>query len=168
MIHLFCNEEKVLENYNIVYTSKAIFKAEYKIEWFEDETVLKMIKGIDNVKYIGDGLFKSDIFGKLLPENLSGGVKGLILMLKYKQKDGKKSYIYSSAIFGDNCLKYILEIQSKIDASIIITSDLFDSNLRNASFDFYDEERHKPIKSYSEYLDFVFNQNEINKTTNLF
>ena len=89
------------------------FNFDYEDDWFEDPMVKKMVLDIDKTEVISPHLMQSPIFGAISPEDLSGGVKALIMMLKTDYE------IWATAC-GDNCAKWIIEIAKKKDLTIYL------------------------------------------------
>ena len=89
------------------------FDDEYEDEWFEDSYVKKLIKAIDNTEVKDDGTLYNSILGGIVKQQLSTGVKGLILLYKTDCKiNGER--------LGDNCWKYVFEIAQNKDIYIVL------------------------------------------------
>lgn len=88
------------------------------------------------------------------PEKLSGGCKSLILMTKYDEP-----IIFSSAIFGNNCLNHIFELAKRKDISIYLCSYLFlgENDDRDMFIDAQNMHLDKHLKTYRNYFDYVLN-----------
>lgn len=87
-----------------------LFNFVYDDKWFEDTLVQEMIKNIDKSEYLEGNLFKNPIFDYVRAEELSTGVKTLILGLKY---DTDKYYQLSN--LGDNCYKELAKFQNEVN-----------------------------------------------------
>jgi hypothetical protein len=106
-------------------TKKAIinpdttFKYGREDEWFADDLVKQMIKDIDGCDVLSPRCIDSPIFGQIPPDDLSGGVKALILMLK-------SDYEMDLIACGENCAKWVVEISKIKDITVSMSSyDLF-------------------------------------------
>lgn len=86
----------------------------YEDEWIEDEFVKKMIQDVDNSSVVSAHVIESPVLGAITPQDLSGGVKVLILMLK------DDSFIYNLSNCGNNCAKWVLEIAEKKDLTVYL------------------------------------------------
>lgn len=63
-----------------------------------------MITDVDKSVVIGPYLIESPVLGAILPKELSGEVKTLILIHKDKSK------IFNASTCGDNCAKSLLKV----------------------------------------------------------
>ena len=88
-----------------LHSATKYFDAVYEPEWFDDQLV----------KVVSRNVIESPVLGQIPPQWLSGGVKGLILILKYPKK-----LEYSSCIFGGNCAKWICKLGDIIDYTLIM------------------------------------------------
>lgn len=91
------------------------FELLFKREWFDDSSVLEIIREIDNCQYIGAGcrdIKHPDIEFSVF--ELSTGSKGLILLLKLEYDTIR---IWGTA-FGDNCCKWLLKIAETRDITL--------------------------------------------------
>ena len=82
-------------------------------DWFNDEFVKEIIKGIDNTIAVKDEYLESPIFGGMSPEGLSTGCKAVILMYMQDRP------VYATKC-GDNCSPYILKVAEKKDITICL------------------------------------------------
>jgi hypothetical protein len=91
-------------------------------EWYKDELVKKMIKGVDDCDVISPTCIISPVLGPIAPEYLSGGVKALILMLKTDVE-------VDLMACGSNCAEWVIEISKVKDIKVSMSSyDLFTSD----------------------------------------
>lgn len=91
-------------------------------KWFSDPIVQQMIMDIDKTKvilYNNAVLFASSILGGIQATDLSGGVKGLILMYKLEKLS---SYFFKSSSFGHNCFPWIFQIAKNQDIYMYVNS----------------------------------------------
>lgn len=59
-----------------------LFKLESIKDWFNDPLVEEIVLDIDKLEHIRDSIFYSPEIGAITADQLSRGVKGLILILK--------------------------------------------------------------------------------------
>lgn len=85
-------------------------------EWFNDPLVEQIVLDIDKTRHIKDYIFDSPVLGAIPPQMLSGGFKGLVLILK--DLDGCRTF--SSKIFGDNCAEWLRRLSFKVDFTILL------------------------------------------------
>lgn len=89
---------------NAVYNTSVYFKHSYEDSWILDPFVKEMIEDIDRSKVIDSNSIASPVLGNISPNQLSGGVKALILMKNYPGK------IFNASNCGDNCAKWLLKL----------------------------------------------------------
>lgn len=97
---------------NSIHNTNVYFKNTYEPEWFESDLAKKIVKDIDNSDVLSGECINSPVLGQIPPERLSGGVKTLLLMLNEPDK------IFNTSTCGDNCAKWILEIEKQKDLTI--------------------------------------------------
>lgn len=132
---------------NLLRSCDAVFDVLYENEWLEDERVVNIINTVDKSEVVTNSILKSEFLGIFPPEKLSGGCKGLILMLK-----SDEPFVYSSAIFGDNCLKYIFQISQIKDIEMYLCSYLFMENYENMQVNIQDVNTGECFSNYDEYF----------------
>lgn len=98
-----------------LHSATKYFDDVYEPEWFDDQLVKEMVLDIDKSVVVSRNVIESPVLGQIPPQWLSGGVKGLILILKYPKK-----LEYSSCIFGGNCAKWICKLGDIIDYTLIM------------------------------------------------
>ncbi len=86
----------------------------YEDEWIEDEFVKEMILDVDHSVVVSAHIIESPVLGAIIPKELSGGVKVLILMLK------DDSFIYNLSNCGNNCAKWVLKIAEQKDLEVYL------------------------------------------------
>jgi hypothetical protein len=91
------------------------FKNTYDFDWFEDDIVKQMVKEIDDSELVGNCLV-SPYLGNTSPENMSGGVKALILLLK-----DDSEFRINLTFLGRNCQKWLSYITSIKDIEVSMT-----------------------------------------------
>lgn len=90
-----------------IYDTSTYFKHAYKDKWITDNFTVEIIKDIDKSEVVGSNLIQSPVLGPISPQQLSGGVKTLILI--YKESDT----IFNASKCGDNCAKWLLKMSEK-------------------------------------------------------
>jgi hypothetical protein len=98
---------------DIIVNVRGYFDLQKKKDWFNRESVKKIIKDIDKSDAIKDEYIESPVLGAIPPQMLSDGCKAVILMEVLDNP-----HIYGSRC-GDNCVPNILEIASRKD--IVLT-----------------------------------------------
>lgn len=99
------------------------FNEVYEKEWFSDPLVKDMVKDIDQSNVVADGVIDSPFLGLIPPTELSGGLKGLLLM---KFEESVKDRYFYGGQFGDNTLGYMLRIadESPYDIKLAVNHSL--------------------------------------------
>lgn len=105
---------------NFLFTSSNYFDAVMDRSWFDDPTVEQMIFDIDKTKHIRGSVFESPMLGDISARELSGGVKGLILI--YKLPQGARTF--ASGAFGDNCVEWLRRLSFMVDYDLCFTYPL--------------------------------------------
>ena len=95
-----------------IYNTSTYFSNVFQKEWLDDEYVRKMIKNVDKSEVIDDYLIKSKALGMISPNQLSGGVKTLILTYF------KPDMIFNATTCGDNCARWFIDMSKKADRTI--------------------------------------------------
>ena len=131
---------------NSIYHPPTYFDNQYEDEWITDPLSVRMIKDIDKSDVIGPHLIESPVLGPISVNEISGGVKTLILMAF--DEGGK---IFNASACGDNCAKWIVEIGRSKDLTINLhhvmdfsATDTFYAVMENTG---------RIIHSYEEYLE---------------
>ena len=107
MLNIFYGDMK-----EAIYNTASYFKYDYEDDWIVDPFVKGMIKDVDKSTVLACGVIDSPILGKILPVELSGGVKTLILVKFEKDK------IFNASTCGDNCAKWLLKIAETEDRTV--------------------------------------------------
>lgn len=97
---------------NAIYNTSVFFKHSYQDEWITDSFARNIIKDIDHSEVLEDNTILSPVLGKIVPIQLSSGVKTLLLMKHYPGK------IFNAHNCGDNCAKWILKLAEEKDFTI--------------------------------------------------
>lgn len=101
---------------DLLYTSKSRFNAFHEKGWLNDPVCEQMVRDIDKTEHINDYVYDSPCLGRIGPERLSGGVKGLMLI--YKDLEGCRNYALN--IWGDNCAEWLLHLSRIRDFTLVI------------------------------------------------
>lgn len=95
-----------------IYNTSVYFNNTFQKTWLDDPYVRKLIKNVDKSEVIGDYLIKSKALGMISPNQLSGGVKTLILAYF------KPDIIFNASTCGDNCARWFLDMSKNEDRII--------------------------------------------------
>lgn len=90
-----------------IYNTAVYFKNTYDEKWMLKDLTKEMILDVDQSQVLGSHAIQSPVLGIISPENLSGGVKTLILVAN------KKKMVFNASTCGDNCAKWLLKIAEK-------------------------------------------------------
>lgn len=94
-----------------VYNIDVYFDNIYEKEWFDDEFVQSMLLDVDHSKCTGCACIVNQIFGQITPEEISGGVKALIVLYK-------TDTVVDLVNCGENCQSWISKIASMKDIEV--------------------------------------------------
>lgn len=97
-----------------IFPTSVYFNNVYENEWFNDEDVKQIVRDIDKSELNGLCVL-SPFLGSIPVEKLSGGAKGLILMLK------EDNFISDLISYGNNCEDWIIRISNKKDITVCMT-----------------------------------------------
>ena len=101
------------------------FNNVYEDEWFGDDEVKQIVKDIDNSEVVTANHILSPYLGPIGAKKISGGAKGLIMLLKYRPSVDDDIFYPDLAIFGENCMGWLGKISKKVDFDAsIYTNDL--------------------------------------------
>ncbi len=98
----------------IRYTD-SYFNNNYQDEWFEDESVKRIIKDIDQSDVLNAQIVISPVLGAIPVTQISGGAKAVILMLK------RSDLLIHGNSCGDNCAEWISQIGKMQDIYVHLT-----------------------------------------------
>lgn len=90
-----------------IFDTATYFRNVYKPSWITSSLSVEMIQDVDKSKVISGSVIDSPYLGMITPEQLSGGVKTLILI------DKDRNHIFNASTCGDNCAKWILKMAEK-------------------------------------------------------
>lgn len=109
-------------NFDGLYLGSATrhFDIVFQTEWFLDSEVQQMVKDVDKTEWVAGRYFESPILGPISPYELSGGVKGLILVSQYVPEN-RRPVAYSSGIWGDNCVEWLCKLSFTHDFYLVFT-----------------------------------------------
>lgn len=126
-----------------------LFNNCFKEEWLNSEIVKKMVKDIDKSDVLSPYCIDSPFLGQIPPERLSGGVKGLMLMMF------RDNFYTDLIIFGENCCKWLAEISKLKDIRCSMSgSCLFFNGVK--SIDGYCENDGRHFTNNDEWTDILF------------
>lgn len=127
-----------------IYNTEMYYSHQYDKNWVMDPFAQKIIADIDDSTVIAPDLIKNDIFGLFDSNNLSAGVKTLLLIYN------KPNLICNISNCGDNCAKYLLEIAKERDIKVCL-HHLMDFG-KDFSVKIINDNRRKVISDPMEYL----------------
>ncbi len=90
-----------------IYDTATYFRNVYKPSWITSSLSMEMIQDVDQSTVVSGNVIDSPYLGMITPEQLSGGVKTLILI------DKDRNHIFNASTCGDNCAKWILKMAEK-------------------------------------------------------
>ncbi|MDY6305149.1 MAG: DUF4869 domain-containing protein [Oribacterium sp.] len=90
-----------------IYDTATYFRNVYKPSWITSPLAVEMIKDVDKSKVVSGSVIESPYLGSITPNDLSGGVKTLILI------DKDRNHIFNASTCGDNCAQWILKMAEK-------------------------------------------------------
>ena len=96
-----------------VENSADYFDGVYEKEWLSDPFIQEMIMEVDKTTVNSDLTITSPILGDIIPKQLSGGVKTLILLYKGLIKA-------RGARMGENCYPYVERIAKDLDVYLLL------------------------------------------------
>ena len=99
---------------NTIISPSVYFDNVYSNDWFSDDKVKQIVRDIDKSELNGLCVL-SPFLGSIPVESLSGGAKGLILMLK------EDNFVSDLVSYGNNCEDWILKIANEKDITVCMT-----------------------------------------------
>lgn len=100
-----------------IYPAGRYFDAWVDEQVVTDDFAKKVIKGVDKTDVMPDGTLKSPVFGGIVPRQLSGGTKSILVIYTHPE------LVVDLASMGDNCFPYLIELAKSQD--ITVTTDKF-------------------------------------------
>lgn len=97
-----------------IFNTSMFFDNRYEKKWITEDFSRTVIKDIDQSEVIDGNTIKSPVLGLIAPEELSGGVKTLILMNHYSR------LYFNGSNCGNNCSRWILDIGKRKDCSMVL------------------------------------------------
>lgn len=91
---------------------KYVFRGNYEDEWFDDPFVKELVMEVDKSEVVSPYLIISPVLGPISFENLSGGVKILIMLYKMPEME------QWGTSCGDNCLPAMARIGKMQDIQV--------------------------------------------------
>lgn len=89
---------------NYIYNTDLYFDNTFQDKWITSDFAKAIIKDIDKSDVISSHIIESPFLGAITPNELSGGVKTLLLMAFDNSK------IFNASTCGNNCAKWILKL----------------------------------------------------------
>ncbi|MCR5837643.1 MAG: DUF4869 domain-containing protein [Lachnospiraceae bacterium] len=89
---------------DVIYNTAVYFKNTYNEKWLTKELTKQMILDVDKSEVVSEKVINSPVLGMISPEQLSGGVKTLMLVAY------DKKHVFNASTCGDNCAKWLLKI----------------------------------------------------------
>lgn len=94
----------MFDNENYIYNTALYFDNVFQDKWITSDFGKAVIKDIDKSDVISAHVIESPFLGAITPDQLSGGVKTLLLMAFDNSK------IFNASTCGNNCAKWILKL----------------------------------------------------------
>lgn len=107
MLHIYFGTKE-----NVILSMSDIFDLQFENEWLSTEFARTIVKGIDKSELLYPRVIESPVLGTISPRELSGAVKGLLLMAYDNEYDNK---YFCGEQFGDNVLPYLLMLGNTKD-----------------------------------------------------
>lgn len=95
-----------------IYNTSVYFKNTYKDKWITSPMACEIIKDVDKSDVKSASIIESPVLGSINPEQLSGGVKTLLLIMN------DHDHVFNASTCGDNCAEWILKMAA--DKKIVI------------------------------------------------
>lgn len=89
------------------------FKLNYRDAWFNDDFVKAMVLSVDKSEVMAPRLIVSPVLGAISPNDLSTGVKNLIIAYETDK-------VINASLCGDNCAEWLLRISERKDLTIVL------------------------------------------------
>lgn len=99
MLHIYFGEMP-----EAIYDTNTFFQNRYQDSWIIKEWSKEMILDVDQSEVINAHKIMSPALGEIVPRELSGGVKTLLLLAN------DKGHVFNASTCGDNCAKWILKL----------------------------------------------------------
>lgn len=110
MLHILFQETK-----GAIFYPPTFFKRVRKAAWFRDPLVIEMVKDIDNVTVHGPSELVHPRLGELTIDDLSGGVKTLILL--HMMSD---THLFDITACGENCTKWVAKMGREKELYVVL------------------------------------------------
>lgn len=109
-----------------IYNTNVYFKNTYQGKWLTSPLGQEMIQDVDHSEVISETLIKSPVLGEITPDQLSGGVKTLLLIANDRKN------VFNASTCGDNCAKWILKIAEtrKVEVNLRHLMDFGEGNFK--------------------------------------
>lgn len=143
MLHIFLGQKQ--EAFPDI---SGYFDLMFEDSWIDNDLSKEMILGVDNSIVVHPHVIESPVLGPITPRELSGGVKGLILMAFDTDLDGR--YFYGQQ-FGENTLPYMLKIARTKDVYVALAH--FFNFPRDMTDTIYIDNTNTKVTGFSEWVD---------------
>lgn len=97
-----------------IYNTSMYFNNRYEGKWLLEDFSRRIIEDVDLSTVIDEHTIKSPVLGNITPEEISGGVKTVILMKHFP------GIYFNGSNCGNNCAKWILELGRSQNCSMTL------------------------------------------------
>lgn len=97
-----------------IYNTSMYFNNRYSGKWLLEDFSKKIIRDVDQSEVLDENTISSPVLGNIHPEDLSGGVKTVILMKHFP------GIYFNGSNCGNNCAKWILELGREQDCKMTL------------------------------------------------
>ena len=127
-----------------IYNTEMFYENQYDKNWVMTDFAKKVIEDIDASKVLGPDMIENEVFGTFGSNDLSSGVKTLLLIKNFPNR------IFNISNCGDNCSKYILELAQSRDIKVTLHHAMDFGN--DFCLKVVNDRRYKVINNKIEYL----------------
>lgn len=114
MLNMIFQRAKAKDPDKVIVDSRAFFSLEKKEEWFRDPFVRRILNEVDHVECIDGFVLRNEEGIVMPPEYLSTGSKTAICTYEFPD------LIFNATQMGDNAFKFILELSSTRDITVLV------------------------------------------------
>lgn len=97
-----------------IYNTSMYFNNRYEKKWLIEDFSRTVIHVVDQSEVVDENTIQSPVLGNIHPEDLSGGVKTLILMKHFP------GIYFNGSNCGNNCAPWILKLGERQNCSMIL------------------------------------------------
>lgn len=141
----------IKEGYVNLRPSSATFFNLFDTSYLKDSRVKYIIKEVDKGEVEGRSIYIPEIDEVISPYDLSGGAKNLILPVIMEKEYPEQKYFISSSNLGNNCVNTLCELSKNMTIGLSLVTPLRIQDIHYKTYDFYNIDYDKPIKSFNEY-----------------